>query len=66
MNWLLQHWQTIVALSIVGATAGLFALRWLRTSRQTGCGGGCQCEARALAGQAAGSETDPPPPSGRA
>lgn len=42
MTWLLQHWQTITALTIVGVTIAVFILRALR-SKKSSCGHNCGC-----------------------
>lgn len=51
MDWLLQNWQTIVALMIVALTVVVFALRLSRPKRTSGCGGDCGCEAKRAAEQ---------------
>ena len=57
MNWLLENWQTIAALAIVGLTVVLFTRRLLRPRRKGHCGGGCDCAT------SRGRATDPPRPS---
>ena len=42
MNWLLQNWQTMVAMAIVALTVALFVRR-LMGGRKSGCGEGCGC-----------------------
>ena len=42
MQWLLQNWQTLAALGVVGITAAIFAWRMLRRDNRS-CGGTCDC-----------------------
>lgn len=53
MNWLLQNWQTVAALAVVGATLAVFAVRLLRPGKRSNCGGDCGCsmEASTLTGE---------------
>lgn len=48
MDWLSQHWQTIVALIIVALTVAAFARRFARPGKQSGCGKGCGCDGKDL------------------
>lgn len=51
MEWILQHWQTLAALAIVGVTTGILVRGLVRRVRRgdagaPGCGGGgaaCDC-----------------------
>ena len=43
MDWLLQHWQSLAALGIVGLVAVLFVRNLIRPNKSGGCGGGCDC-----------------------
>ena len=46
MDWLSQHWQTIVAVIIVALTVAAFARRFARPGKQSGCGEGCGCDGK--------------------
>ena len=48
MDWLSQHWQTIVALIIVALTVAAFARRFARPGKQSSCGKGCGCDGKGL------------------
>lgn len=48
MHWLIQHWQTIAALGVVGITAAVFIRRMLHRD-QTSCGGSCECPTKKMA-----------------
>ena len=41
MNWIVQHWQTIAALTIVAVAT--VALVWRLCRKKKNCGGGCGC-----------------------
>ena len=47
-DWIIQNWQTIVALLIVAITVVLFALRLVRPKNAGSCGGDCSCDAKKL------------------
>ena len=43
MDWLLQNWQTVTALAVVGGTIAIFAVKLLRPRKSRSCGGDCGC-----------------------
>ena len=54
MKWIVEHWQTIAAFAIVALTLALFARNFLRSQgSKSGCGEGCGCDAKSLAGKTA-------------
>jgi hypothetical protein len=38
--------QTAIALGLVVAAVTFFAVRWLKTRKKPGCGGGCGCSGK--------------------
>ena len=52
MDWFYENWQTIAVLGVVGLTMVVFVIRLVKKKkRRAGCGEGCECEGKKIAGR---------------